>query len=612
MPRIFRCLRGNLKRLSRCKRNPKSTAGGNNNTTFDEKIVSFHLVIDTDLAKLLFDDPSFCKNELVAKNCTVDGFEVIHSTIDPGTDCPGTTRISIIQHIIPSEEIKNKTKPHKEHGFKKFVAENMLIPYLVHGAKHRVKDRYETICAVEFDPVPTDEINEVLTKRLIELYFDEAKSEKLEHDDLILQVSYEPVFLLDIIDKCLPYLSGKSVEVKLDQQSVKLFNSPFGKSKFIFPLKYESFFEFLEQKYDVCIDYPCSKRDKLTIFGENSVYCNGLPIDLQKLQFYEFDLPDITQLNKELSDDLWKIKTPEIYNNNWKTPLNPKHSELLRSLNNVVKSYIKEFITVGVRNASQLSNSVKIGIFTSESSSQLENTWFLEEIITSVFKNRANLVEEYKLMLEEDCVICWENPASNLYLPCGHRAICDRCIETGLVGENCMLCRAKIENSIAYPRPDIDQDTIGVELTEIVQSGIDLADKFMNFFEDFDAGKEFTSESMKTLFRTIQSSDDAPDDNDDILNVQNMQSLAHFADPQIKSIFNEWKKTQFRMHTETEGMVKINNEQGKYKGQAKVDETLSPINNSNKVAHGIGTKLFKSNAVHYANGVKIAVKLRFQ
>ena len=77
----------------------------------------------------------------------------------------------------------------------------------------------------------------------------------VEHDDLILQVSYEPIFLLDIIDKCLPYLSGKSVEVKLDQQSVKLFDSPFGKSKFIFPLKYESFFEFLEQKYNVCIDY---------------------------------------------------------------------------------------------------------------------------------------------------------------------------------------------------------------------------------------------------------------------------------------------------------------------------------------------------------------------
>ena len=112
---------------------------------------------------------------------------------------------------------------------------------------------------------------------------------------------------------------------------------------------------------------------------------------------------------------------------------------------------------------------------------------------------------------------------------------------------------------------------------------------FIDYFENFDdSSKEFKMEHMTDLFKKIEKKNKMPDMSD-------LQSLNFFANPEIKTIFNQWKKTQFRMHTETEGMVKINNDQGKYKGQAKT-------NGTEKTPHGTGTKLFKSNAVHYAWG----------
>jgi len=52
---------------------------------------------------------------------------------------------------------------------------------------------------------------------------------------------------------------------------------------------------------------------------------------------------------------------------------------------------------------------------------------------------------------EELCVICMEGAASHVFVPCGHLAVCERCVQMACV--QCPVCRQDVERVVRVFRP---------------------------------------------------------------------------------------------------------------------------------------------------------------
>lgn len=52
---------------------------------------------------------------------------------------------------------------------------------------------------------------------------------------------------------------------------------------------------------------------------------------------------------------------------------------------------------------------------------------------------------------EGQCIVCMEDSASHVVVPCGHLALCQRC--SGLASSRCPLCRQAAERVIRVFRP---------------------------------------------------------------------------------------------------------------------------------------------------------------
>ncbi len=72
-----------------------------------------------------------------------------------------------------------------------------------------------------------------------------------------------------------------------------------------------------------------------------------------------------------------------------------------------------------------------------------------------IIENRDDLhpmwndLENVKIYDAVECVVCMENDSEKLYLPCGHKCVCDKCSELLCkIKKECPLCRRYIQKII--------------------------------------------------------------------------------------------------------------------------------------------------------------------
>uniref|UniRef100_K3WR97 RING-type domain-containing protein n=1 Tax=Globisporangium ultimum (strain ATCC 200006 / CBS 805.95 / DAOM BR144) TaxID=431595 RepID=K3WR97_GLOUD len=67
-------------------------------------------------------------------------------------------------------------------------------------------------------------------------------------------------------------------------------------------------------------------------------------------------------------------------------------------------------------------------------------------------KRRNRPVEKPKAVYdhkdEPDCLVCFESPKEQIFVPCGHFCMCTSCIQQLVHPKKCPLCREPIKNTI--------------------------------------------------------------------------------------------------------------------------------------------------------------------
>ena len=72
-----------------------------------------------------------------------------------------------------------------------------------------------------------------------------------------------------------------------------------------------------------------------------------------------------------------------------------------------------------------------------------------QEEVPQLSQQTQRCVAAAQAVEEDPCVICFENPRTHLFYPCGHRSICKDCAEAATVTlKECPMCRAPFREVI--------------------------------------------------------------------------------------------------------------------------------------------------------------------
>lgn len=200
------------------------------------------------------------------------------------------------------------------------------------------------------------------------------------------------------------------------------------------------YFETMPQFWDY-ISKQLSKASKMM---EDDKHIKSLEEQNQKLLIENVEL----KMEKQ-KKDLNKFQNLMIEQ---KDQLNEVYNSLNADLSKIITNYEKQseksdnhinslisecsVLTAAVKELQDEIRELKLdGAGQKKQIAELANKNKLKDVRIKMLKKQINTFAKH-------CIVCWENPADHVLVPCGHICLCTECVKNKAHGSKCPHCRA--------------------------------------------------------------------------------------------------------------------------------------------------------------------------